>query len=129
MGMRPAIKSTTPYLSYERDAWTEADLKRGDIAIALRLVGENKEKFPFRVVAVEGEWVENDPHGYIVVNGQVEKYKGLEADSIKPIGNYVLPRTRMPRGYILLFTDNRINARVKSPELVPIWTVMGKAQL
>lgn len=128
-GMRPAIKNTQLLVNFDREAWTPAELKRGDIAIMLAPRGDGKTKFPFRVVATEGEWVENDPHGYILVNGQKERYRGIEPEDIKPVNNYLLPRTRMPRGYFLIFTDNRVEAYARSPGLVPAWRVMGKASL
>jgi hypothetical protein len=135
-GMRPAIGSTRTWLTYDRGAWTEPDLSLGDIVVTYMEHGQNGQDsraFPFRVVAVGGEWMKVE--GGAVVRyrdmadqqGQGESYSGAEVrmySTMQPI-----PRLLVPRGYAFFLSDNRANAVTSGPGLIPVSQVLGKVKL
>ena len=136
MSMRPAVGSTRTWLRYDRKAWTEADLEVGDIVAAYAERGENAQDskaFPFRVVAVGGDWMKIEA-GTVVrfrdandQQGRIENYSGAE---LKPYVNMKgVPRFEVPRGYVYLMNDNRVNAVAASPYLTPVSRVIGKIRL
>jgi hypothetical protein len=135
-GMRPAIGSTRTWLSYDRNAWTEADLAVGDIVTVYSEYGQNGQDsraFPFRVVAVGGDWIKIEGGSVARFQdaadkqGKPENYQGAE---LRPYPNMaVVPKFQVPRGYVYLLTDNRLNAAVGGPGLVPVSRVIGKIQI
>lgn len=122
-GMRPAIGNTRIYLNYDRNAWTEPDLSRGDIVVIRTKAGDREGGFPFRVVAVGGDWVEIIG-GNVKVNGQPEHYDGVD---LKSAFGHTLARTKVPRGHVFLLADNREATAAGNPEMVSVWRLMGKA--
>jgi hypothetical protein len=135
-GMRPAIGSTRTWIRYDRNAWTEADLEVGDIVVTYAERGENAQDskgFPFRVAAVGGDWVKIES-GTVVrykdandQQGRIENYPGAE---LRPYVNMKgIPRFEVPRGYVFLMNDNRVNAVAASPYLTPVSRVIGKIKL
>lgn len=128
-GMRPAIGNSRVYADYDRHKWTGKDLKRGDVVIALSCQpgqgSKPQDKYPFRVVAVAGDWLEVKG-GICVVNGQQESYPGVRPT---PHYTYQIPRMLVPRGYVFLLSDNRAGGMARPPELVPVWRILGKARV
>jgi hypothetical protein len=124
-GMRPAIGNTRIYLNYDRNAWTERDVSRGEIVVIQGKAGDREGGFPFRVVAVGGDWLEV-VSGNVRVNGKDEQYDGVD---IKAVAGYTVPKTRVPRGYVFLMADNRESTAAGNPERKGVWRLMGKAQL
>ncbi|HOX06423.1 MAG TPA: S26 family signal peptidase [Planctomycetota bacterium] len=132
-GMRPAIGSTRTWLGYDREAWGESDVAVGDIVLAYAEAGSDARAFPFRVVAVGGDWMKIDGGmaiRYKDVNDQqnlVENYPGAEIRTSTSIP--AVPRFQVPRGYVYLLSDNRANGLVAGPGLVPVYRLIGKAKL
>lgn len=131
-GMRPAIGNTRTWLTYDHSAWTEADLALSDVGVVYRDGVASPRGYPARVVATSGEWISVDMGHVIRYPGadstekKVEEYTGAE---LKVDGSLVIPRIKIPRGYVLMMPDNRADSMSGSPLLIPVYTVMGKAKM
>lgn len=124
-GMREALGKTTMKVDYDPDAVDEKDLKRGDIVVVSMEsseIGKGRQKYPFRLVAVAGDWLEAN-RGFHQVNGKEENYDGL-----KPVNdNYAkIDRKQIPRGHVYVLPDDRPGAKSGHPQLIPLWRVVGK---
>lgn len=130
MGMRDALGKTRLKLSYNPRTWSEAALKRKDIVIVKMEVaavsGEEREwrKFPYRVVAVEGDIIQA-PRGIFTINGKEESYTGV---NIQPSESHRMPQQRMPRGYLYVLPDDRVSCKGGLPMMIPAWRIVGKVE-
>jgi hypothetical protein len=127
-GMREAIGKTTLKLRFDRKAWTEGDIRRGDIVILMvEIPSGGKTKmgsFPYRAIAVEGDIIEAK-RGIYKINGEKEKYTGVH---LRYDGTTRLSPQRVPRGYVYILPDDRKDNKGGLPGMVPAWRVQGKAQ-
>ncbi len=129
LGMREALGKTRLKIGYNPGAWNEAALKRGDIVIAMMMAasasGErNMQKFPFRVVAVEGDVIEA-PRGALTINGEKEEYTAV---SVRTNDALRVAKQRVPRGYAYVLPDDRVSNKGGLPCLIPVWRIVGKVE-
>ena len=129
LGMRDALGKTRMKLAYNPRAWNEAALKRKDIVIVemeVASVGGEREwqKFPYRVVAMEGDTIQA-PRGIFTVNGKEESYTGVK---VQPSESHRVPRQRMPRGYLYVLPDDRVSSKGGLPMMIPAWRIVGKVE-
>lgn len=126
LGMREALGKTTVKVSFDPASWGGDELQRGQIVVinqpARSADGEARRNFPFRVVAVEGDFVEANRGAYMI-NGETEKYAGTQLRRSETVN---VARQLVPRGYVYLLPDDRVDAKGGYPELVPVWRLMGR---
>jgi hypothetical protein len=128
VGMRDALGKTTLKVNYNPAEWNHADIRRGDIVVVKMefAAGSDEDaqlkKFPFRVVAVEGDLIQAS-RGKFKVNLKEEKYAGI---NLVPDEQTGMALQRVPRGYVYVLPDDRLDAKGGHPGLVPTWRIVGK---
>jgi hypothetical protein len=125
LGMQKVLGKTTIKIPFDPGRWTSDRVARGDIVVVRRPASDDSgmlRGFPFRVVAVAGDSIEAY-RGQFTVNGKPERYGG-----VKPIpdGQTNISARVLPRGYLYVLPDNRIECRGGHPCMIPFYQVVGR---